>query len=107
VAIYERHPGPGQVEREHTVDGSERDAELSALVAEGVNGWTVFTPAAPEPEALTRPADSAVKAAWVAWAIACGADEADAEKLTKPQLIEQFGDKTPSDQDGDGPSGED
>lgn len=46
-------------------------------------------PAPPEPP--TRPADSAPKAAWIAWAVQSGADQADAEKATKPELITQYG----------------
>ncbi|MFJ7337876.1 hypothetical protein ACIQUU_32085 [Streptomyces sp. NPDC101116] len=38
-----------------------------------------------------RPARSAHKADWIVYAVAQGADEADADKATKEQLIEQYG----------------
>lgn len=47
--------------------------------------------AAPEPEALPRPADWATKAEWVAYAVASGAAEADAIAVTKAELIDRFG----------------
>lgn len=37
------------------------------------------------------PAISAPKAAWVGWAVACGATPDDAEAMTKADLIEQYG----------------
>ncbi|NJP27102.1 hypothetical protein FLW53_23455 [Microbispora sp. SCL1-1] len=43
------------------------------------------------PEVPERPAQSAVKAAWVDYAVACGADPGEAEALTKPELIERYG----------------
>lgn len=42
-----------------------------------------------------RPADSARKAEWVAWAVACGADPDRAAALPKGDLIDQYGNKTP------------
>ncbi|MEU8950901.1 hypothetical protein [Streptomyces sp. NPDC048489] len=39
----------------------------------------------------TAPGRSASKAEWVAHAVALGLDQADAEQLTKEQLIEQYG----------------
>lgn len=38
-----------------------------------------------------RPARSASKAEWFAYAVAHGADEAEADAATKQQLIEQYG----------------
>lgn len=48
------------------------------------------SPWVPE-EAPTRPADSALKPAWVGWAIHNGADPEDAEAATKHDLIEKYG----------------
>lgn len=42
-------------------------------------------------EAPDVPARSANKPEWVAYAVALGADEAEAEALTKPELVEQYG----------------
>lgn len=42
-----------------------------------------------------RPADSALKPAWIAWAVACGANAEDAQGMTKPDLIEKYGHLTP------------
>jgi len=39
----------------------------------------------------TAPARSASKAEWIAYAVTQGADQADAEQLTKEQLTEQYG----------------
>ncbi|MCX5362881.1 hypothetical protein OG864_29725 [Streptomyces sp. NBC_00124] len=39
----------------------------------------------------TAPARSASKAEWIAYAVSQGADQADAEQLTKEQLTEQYG----------------
>lgn len=38
-----------------------------------------------------RPPQAADKAAWVAYAVVCGAQQADAEAATKASLIEQYG----------------
>lgn len=38
-----------------------------------------------------RPPQAASVADWRAWAVACGATQADADDATKAQLIEQYG----------------
>ena len=43
-------------------------------------------------EPATTPARSAVKADWVAFAVAQGMDKADAEKLKKEELLAKYGD---------------
>lgn len=43
-----------------------------------------------------RPANSAVKAEWVGWAVAQGASVEDAAALTKADLVERFGQVDPS-----------
>lgn len=51
----------------------------------------------PDPEPITpldpadRPARSAVRAEWVKWAVKSGASVADAESMTKSDLIEVYG----------------
>jgi hypothetical protein len=52
-------------------------------------GYSVVTDE--EAAAVGAPAKSATKADWVAFAVALGADEAEAEVLTKAELIEQYG----------------
>lgn len=42
-----------------------------------------------------RPADSALKPAWIAWAVACGAEPETALGMTKPDLIDKYGPLTP------------
>lgn len=44
-----------------------------------------------EPEQVERPAKAAPKAEWVAYAVAQGAAQEDAEQATKEQLIERYG----------------
>lgn len=51
----------------------------------------------PDPEPITpldpadRPARSAVRAEWIKWAVKSGASVADAESMTKSDLIEVYG----------------
>lgn len=49
-----------------------------------------------------RPADSAIKAVWVGWAVANGATVDDADAMTKTDLIEAYGNATLPDQGDDG-----
>jgi len=46
---------------------------------------------APLPDPLSRPSDSAMKADWVAYAVAKGADRTEAENSTKADLIAAYG----------------
>ena len=52
-----------------------------------------FVETEPEAEAApaTAPPASAPKAAWVAWAVSQGADQATAEAMTKLNLIGEYG----------------
>ncbi|MFG3037784.1 hypothetical protein ACGFYZ_12830 [Streptomyces sp. NPDC048330] len=43
------------------------------------------------PDDTKRPARSASKAEWVAYAVALGGEQDDAEQLTRDQLAEQYG----------------
>ncbi|MGW4406523.1 hypothetical protein ACWEJ6_21015 [Nonomuraea sp. NPDC004702] len=47
---------------------------------------------APEADEDAPPRKSASKAAWVAYAVAHGMAEADADQLTRDQLVERFAD---------------
>lgn len=44
-----------------------------------------------ETPSAQRPARSAKKDVWVAWAVAQGADESEAAGLSKGELVAQFG----------------
>jgi hypothetical protein len=49
----------------------------------------------------SRPANGAVKAVWVGWAVACGAATEAADGMTKADLIDAYGDaKPPIEPDG-------
>jgi hypothetical protein len=69
------------------VDGGER-AALAYFRRRGYQVQPVEDGVAP---LTARPAQAAPVADWRAWAVACGADQIDAEAATKAALIEQFG----------------
>ncbi|MCM1941776.1 hypothetical protein NC239_26615 [Streptomyces sp. G3] len=48
-----------------------------------------------EPAVPQRPAKSASKKDWVAYAVSQGADEAEAESATRDELAEAYGDTEP------------
>ncbi len=50
----------------------------------------------PRPDPADMPGKRARKAEWVAWAVAWGADESAAVKLTKAQLVREFSSVSPS-----------
>lgn len=84
MALYEQYDAEGvKTARAFTVDGSDRDAELRALV--GTQGWRDAADESPR-----LPNRTASKADWKAHAIAAGVDEADAEKATRDELAELF-----------------
>lgn len=93
---YVRGSGPNVAERVRPVPGSAAAAEYAALAADPASGWRVVAETPPAPAG--PPAKSAAKAHWVAWAIASGADRADAESATKDELITIYG--------GDGDAGD-
>lgn len=82
-----------------TLPGSEAfTTEEAAEVVWGPLGWVVDdAPVADESDGVTppaaRPADSAKKPAWVAWAVAHGADAVAAEEMTQKDLIAEYGDR--------------
>lgn len=61
--------------------------EASAEVLRSA-GWRSAAEAEPEPEPPEPPADSALKADWVDWAVEAGMDRDEAETLTKSELQE-------------------
>ncbi len=70
----------GAVRRVAGPDGGE-------YVPDEADEPTVPVPAPP----TKRPADTALKPAWVAWAVAQGADLEAAEAATKQDLIDKYG----------------
>jgi hypothetical protein len=89
---YVRSSGPHVAERLRPAPDSEDAQRLAVLADDPSSGWRVEDVPVPGSAPLTaRPPQAADKAQWVAWAVACGADQADAEQATKAQLIEQYG----------------
>jgi hypothetical protein len=93
VAIYERPSGAHVAERIRAVPGSEEDQRLSELVAKGIDGWRRNDDSGTEP--AVRPSKSASKKDWVAYLVSQGADEAEAESMTRDELAEAYGDTEP------------
>ncbi len=70
-----------------------------------VAGADAIRSADPVPAPPTkRPADSAAKPAWVAWAVVCGADPETASGATKQDLIDTYGRREPASR-VEGPTG--
>lgn len=89
---YVRSSGPHVAERLRPAPGSVLAQRLAALADDPSSGWRVEDVPLPGSAPLVaRPPQVADKAAWVAWAVACGANQADAEQATKAALIEQYG----------------
>jgi hypothetical protein len=64
--------------------------EVAGAPAEGA-GDTASATTTEGGAAVPKPAKSAPKQDWVAYAVACGADEAEAGARTKDELVEQYG----------------
>ncbi|MCI3271398.1 hypothetical protein [Streptomyces cylindrosporus] len=111
MAIYQRGAGDHIAERVQPEPGSEEEQRLEELVARSEGGWHRAEDEAPAklapkdppeggggegsgsgPEDVKPPARSASKADWVAYAVAQGADQAEAEGKTRDQLVELFAD---------------
>lgn len=86
---YVRASGPYIAERVRPVPGSLEAEHYAALAADPASGWNAVAEEPPAPAG--PPAKSAAKAEWIAWAVAQGADQADAEKATKDELITIYG----------------
>ncbi|MGX1909004.1 hypothetical protein ACWIID_09095 [Streptomyces phaeochromogenes] len=96
---YVRGAGAHVAERERPVEGSARAEELDALAADPASGWHVEESGPepepepePEPIVLERPAKSASKADWKAYAIQEGMDADEAEKATRDELAAKYTD---------------
>jgi hypothetical protein len=99
MAVYERGSGGHVAERVRPQPGSEGEAQLAALAADPASPWRRADQDPPAgsgvgsggPDVGQRPARSAPKGAWVAYAVSLGADEDAADHMTKDQLIERYG----------------
>lgn len=91
MAIYQRGTGGHVAEREQPEPGSDREKELERLVEDDASDWHRAEEAQPEPAEPKRPAKTDNKAAWVDWAVANDADRAEAEAMTKDDLIKAYG----------------
>ncbi|KAB2384753.1 hypothetical protein [Actinomadura montaniterrae] len=102
MAIYARGTGAHDAERVQPEPGSDEEKRLQALADDPVSGWRRVDEPEPEPVAPSRPAKSAPKGDWVAWAVANGAEQAEAEKATKDDLIAAYGQDEPDPDGGEG-----
>jgi hypothetical protein len=91
AVTYVRRAGQHMAERIRPVPGSPDEQRLSALADDPSSPWHVEDEPEPVTEPAGRPPQAADKAAWITWAVACGAEQADAEAATKAALIEQYG----------------
>ncbi|MFD6474386.1 hypothetical protein ACFWEH_12910 [Streptomyces anulatus] len=72
------------------------DAGIAKRLRALPDGEGITEAGEPSPSAPDKaPAKSASKDTWVAWAVACGADEDEASKLTRDDLAEQYADAAP------------
>jgi hypothetical protein len=94
VAVYERGSGGHVAERVRPEPGSAEAEKYAALATDPATNWRCAEPdpeQEPGPSAVERPAKSAVKADWVAYAQAVDPDTGGLDELTKDQLIELYG----------------
>jgi hypothetical protein len=93
VAVYERGSGAHVAERVRPTPGSAEAERYAALAADPASGWRCTEPdTEPEPVVLERPAKSASKADWKAYAVQEGMDEAEADKATRDELAAKYAD---------------
>lgn len=88
---YVRCSGPHVAERVQPADGSEDAQRLAALADDPSSGWRVEDEPEPAAAPAGRPPQAAAKDAWVAYAVSCGAEQADADAATKAALIDRYG----------------
>lgn len=95
--IFVRSSGGHVAEREIPAPGSKRETELNALANDRDTDWRreadpLADPVDEDPEPLARPAKSASKADWVAYAVQEGQSEEDATKATRDELAALYAD---------------
>jgi hypothetical protein len=97
--VYLRVSGGTVAERVRPEPGSREADRLAALAADPASGWQAAPAPGPHSDGPPqRPAQSAAKDAWLAYANS--QDPADHSGMTKAQLIEQYGNAA-TDPDGD------
>lgn len=108
MATYVRGAGGHVAERVRPVPGSEQEKQLEALADDPASGWRrAEKPKAPEPKAPDGPpAKSALKPAWVAWAVVQGMDPEEAERASKDDLIAAYGPDAQRSSESDGDPGD-
>ncbi|MFJ1869961.1 hypothetical protein [Streptomyces chartreusis] len=93
MAIYERSSGGYTAERIRTIPDSEGATRYAALADDPGSGWRCVEPdPEPEPAVLERPAKSASRADWKAYAVQEGMDEDEADKATRDELAARYAD---------------
>lgn len=96
MPVYERGAAGFVAERVRPVPGSEAAERYAAMAADPKSGWRCAEPdpepeeARQEPVVLERPAKSASKADWKAYAVQEGMDEAEADKATRDELAATY-----------------
>lgn len=90
-ATYVRGTGPHIAERIRPAPGSDEETALQSLADDPGSGWTRINDQPPA-EPVKRPAKSASKADWVAYAVSQGATEADANSATRDELAARYED---------------
>lgn len=91
TATYVRGSGPHIAERVRPAPGSDEETALAALADDPASGWSRIDDQPPA-EPARRPAKSASKADWVAYAVTQGATEADATAATRDELAALYED---------------
>lgn len=91
MSVYVRGAGDHQAERVQPEPGSQEEARLQALADDPASDWRRIDEPKAEQAPPSRPAKGAAKGAWVDWAVAQGAERAEAEKATKDDLIRDYG----------------
>lgn len=90
--VYVRSAGPHVAQRVRPAPGSEDAQRLAALADDPSSGWRVeAVPVSGSAPLAGRPPQAAPVAEWRAWAVACGAGQAEVDAATKAQLIDQYG----------------
>ncbi|MFF3497383.1 hypothetical protein ACFYWS_39330 [Streptomyces sp. NPDC002795] len=96
MPIYERCTGGHVAERVRPAEGSDDAEQYARLAEDPASGWRCAEQdekaeaPATEPVELERPAKSASKADWKAYAISQGLDEDEAEKATRDELAARY-----------------
>lgn len=93
MALFEQRSGGHAAHRVQPEPGSDLEKQLQDLAEAGEDNWVRVEDAEPEQgsDEPKRPSRADNKAAWVDWAVANDADRAEAEAMTKDDLIKAYG----------------